>query len=299
MTSGLLLRLKEQKPYASPSERNIIQFVQADPQRVLSMSIRELAEQTYTSPSTVVRFCRKLGCDGYKGFQRELVYEFAAMQERSDIALREIDPADSVGEIVDKVAQGDVLSIEATSRLLDMVTLSTCADLIGSCRVADVFGIGASLLVAHDLEMKLTRVDKECHVYDDWHNQWLCARNMHADDLAIVVSYSGFTDEMIECARCAHRRGAPVIAITRMGNDAGLARHVDYVLGIAASEPLVRSGAMGSRMSQLFVVDALYAVYVARNYEQCADIITRNYTVKEDPEKRRGAAWLERKSEDA
>ena len=79
MTSGLLLRLKEQKPYASPSERNIIQFVQADPQRVLSMSIRELAEQTYTSPSTVVRFCRKLGCDGYKGFQRELVYEFAAM----------------------------------------------------------------------------------------------------------------------------------------------------------------------------------------------------------------------------
>lgn len=299
MTSGLLLRLKELKPYASPSERNIIQFIQADPKRVLSMSIRELAEQSFTSPSTVVRFCRKLGCGGYKSFQRELVYEFAAMRERADVALQEVDPHDDVGQIVDKVARGDMSSIEATSRLLDMATLSVCADLIGSCRVVDVFGIGASLLVAHDLGMKLSRVDKECHVYDDWHNQWLCARNMHADDLAIVISYSGYTDEMIECARCAHRRGAQVIAITRMGNDAGLSRHADYVLGIAASEPLVRSGAMGSRMSQLFVVDTLYAVFVARNYERCADIITRNYTVKEDPEKRRAAAWMERKSEDA
>ena len=55
MTHGLILRLNEQRPYASPAERNIIAYVQANPQAVLSLSIRELASATYTSPSTITR----------------------------------------------------------------------------------------------------------------------------------------------------------------------------------------------------------------------------------------------------
>lgn len=159
-----------------------------------------------------------------------------------------------------------------------------------SSRMVGIFGIGASLLVAHDLELKLTRIDKMCSVNDDWHNQRLMAKNMHPDDVAVVISYSGFTEEMIECARCARDRGARVIAITRIGNDAGLSRYADYVLGIASNEPLIRSGAMGSRMSQLIVVDALFAACVARDYERCSALIRRNYTVKEDTEGRRRTA---------
>lgn len=72
-TNGLLLRLKERKPFASSAERNVIEYVQGNPRAVLSMTIRELADETFTSPSTIVRLCRKLGCDGYKQFQREIV----------------------------------------------------------------------------------------------------------------------------------------------------------------------------------------------------------------------------------
>lgn len=35
------------------------------------------------------------------------------------------------------------------------------------CRVVNLYGVGASLLVARDLEQKLTRVDKECHMRED------------------------------------------------------------------------------------------------------------------------------------
>lgn len=70
-----------------------------------------------------------------------------------------------------------------------------------------------------------------------------------------------------------------MIAITRaVGSD--LADEADLVLGVASTEPLVRSGAMGSRMSQLLVVDALYAVYVTRDYERCSNIMLRNFTEK-------------------
>lgn len=140
------------------------------------------------------------------------------------MALEEISASDGTAEIIRKVVQSDVRSIEATRRVLDAATLERCAEVAMSSRMVGIFGIGASLLVAHDLELKLTRIDKMCSVNDDWHNQRLMAKNMHPDDVAIVISYSGFTEEMIECARCARDRGARVIAITRIGNDAGLSR---------------------------------------------------------------------------
>lgn len=283
---GLLLRLKERRRYASPAERNIIDFIQRDPQAVIAKSIRALADETFTSPSTVVRFARKLGCAGYKEFQRELVYELASAREGSDIALEDIRQGDSADAIVGKVLQSDVRSLQATERLLDRAVLDRCAELVKACRVVDLFGIGASLLVARDFEMKLARVDKECHLDDDWHNQLLRARNMHADDLAVVISYSGLTEEMVECARAARERHATVIAITRVGNETGLSAQADYVLGIASSEPLIRSGAMGSRMSQLLVIDALYAVYVTKDYERCSQIIRHNYIRKLSADKR-------------
>ena len=82
--------------------------------------------------------------------------------------------------------------------------------------------MGASLLVARDLEQKLTRVDKECHMREDWHGQLLSVRNIHPDDLAIVFSYSGLTHEMVTLARKARERGAKVVAVTRaMGGQLG------------------------------------------------------------------------------
>ena len=276
---GLLLRIRELKLSTSPAIRDLAESVDRDPRAAAELSIRDLAQASQTSASTVVRFCRKLGCSGYKEFQRELVYELASMDDVNDVALEDISPNDNAEHVLRKVLHSDVRSMEATERLLDPRVLDECARAIEECRVVCLFGIGASQLVARDLEAKLSRVDKECRLHEDWHGQLLMARNLHADDVALIVSYSGLTQEMLTVARRARTRGAKVIAITRaVGSD--LADEADLVLGVASTEPLVRSGAMGSRMSQLLVVDALYAVYVTRDYERCSNIMLRNFTEK-------------------
>lgn len=278
-TRGLLLKVRELKQSTSPAIRDLAEAIERDPRSAVDRNIRDLAVASHTSASTVVRFCRKLGCAGYKEFQRELVYELASMDGVNDVAMEDITPDDEAESVLKKVLRSDVRSMEATERLLDPHALEMCADAIASCRVACLFGIGASQLVARDLESKLSRVDKDCRLHEDWHAQLLMARNMHADDVAVIVSYSGLTQEMLAIARYAHARGAKVIAITRaVGSE--LADEADLVLGIASSEPLIRSGAMGSRMSQLLVVDALYAVFVMKDYERCSKIMLRNFTEK-------------------
>lgn len=170
----------------------------------------------------------------------------------------------------------------AAARTLDYAILERCAAHLKRARAVNLFGIGASRLVAHDLAQKLMRVDKECHLYDDWHDQLLCAKNMHEGDMAIAFSYSGLTQEVLDCTVEAQRHNCPVVAVTKVDGSSKLATMADAVLGVAASEPLVRSGAMASRMAQLMVVDALYAAYVASDYERATHVIKQNYIEKQE-----------------
>ena len=134
------------------------------------------------------------------------------------------------------------------------------------CRSICLFGMGASLLVAKDAYLKFLRINKPCIINDDWHAQLLQARNMMSDDLAIALSYSGMTKEVIECIKAAKEKGATVIAITRF-EDNPLAKLADYNLSVSATEFIFRSGAMSSRIAQLNIIDILYAAYVNQKYD--------------------------------
>ena len=276
---GLLLGIRELRHSTSPAIRDVAETIERDPRKMVNLSVRELAAASRTSASSVIRLCRKLGCEGYREFQRELMYELASMDGINDVALEDIVPEDDVDSVLEKVLRSDVRSMEATARLVDPGVLAECARAIANCRTVNLYGVGASLLAARDMQTKLERVDKVCRIQDDWHGQLLSARNLHADDVAVVFSYSGLTEEMLTVARYAREHGATVIAITRaIGSE--LADEADLVLGVASSEPLIRSGAMGSRMSQLLIVDALYATYVIQDYERCSRIMLRNFSEK-------------------
>lgn len=249
---------------------------------MVGLSVRGLADVTFSSPSSILRFCKRLGFAGYKEFQRELIAELALLGDKKDVALEDISMDDSVERIVGKVMKSNVRTIEATARTLDYTVLERCSARLKRARAVNLFGIGASRLVAHDLAQKLMRVDKECHLYDDWHDQLLCAKNMHEGDMAIAFSYSGLTQEVLDCTVEAQRHNCPVVAVTKVDGSSKLATMADAVLGVAASEPLVRSGAMASRMAQLMVVDALYAAYVASDYERATHVIKQNYIEKQE-----------------
>ena len=215
MANGLLLRLRERELSASPAERNVIAYVSAHPHEVVGLSVRGLADATFSSPSSILRFCKRLGFAGYKEFQRELIAELALLGDKKDVALEDISMDDSVERIVGKVMKSNVRTIEATARTLDYTVLERCAAYLKRARAVNLFGIGASRLVAHDLAQKLMRVDKECHLYDDWHDQLLCAKNMHEGDMAIAFSYSGLTQEVLDCTAEAQRHNCPVVAVTK------------------------------------------------------------------------------------
>src|SRR5690606_31509006 len=64
--------LQTEKEAFTRSEQALTDIVLADIDRVLKMSIVDLAAHAEVSPPTVTRFCRRLGCDSYADFKVRL-----------------------------------------------------------------------------------------------------------------------------------------------------------------------------------------------------------------------------------
>lgn len=65
------------------TEIKIYKFIINNEEKIPYMTIRELANATHVSTSTVIRFCNKLDCDGYKKFKERLEKYVHRMQEIS------------------------------------------------------------------------------------------------------------------------------------------------------------------------------------------------------------------------
>ncbi len=277
--SDALLRLRERSENFSATERAIAEYILANPQAVADLSIHELAKRTFSSASTIVRLCGHTGYSGYKEFRRAVTYELAKREQTRRDEQTKIYRSDSLEDIIDKITFANILSLEETRDLMDAQVLRVCVDLVKKAKVVFLFGMGASLCAAKDAYLKFLRLGKLCVINEDWHAQLVQSRNASAEDVAIAISYSGATDEVIACMKNLKKNGTPIIAITRY-IQSPVSELADHCLYTAADEALFRSGAMSSRMAQLNVVDILFSALTNDSYEQAMDQFSRTYINK-------------------
>jgi len=277
--SNALLSLRERSRSFSNTEKEVAESILANPYLVVDMSVHELAKHTFSSASTIVRLCNHTGYSGYKEFRKAVTYELAQREQSKKTEQKEIERSDSLEEIVDKITYLNILSLEETKELLEPEVLRSCMELVKKARIIYLFGIGASLCAAKDAYLKFLRLNKLCIINEDWHSQLLQARNAREEDLAIVISYSGATVEIIECMKALKENGTPIIAITRCVQSP-VSELADHILYTAANESIFRSGAMSSRMSQLNIIDILYTALANDQYEQTLEQLSRTHIHK-------------------
>lgn len=275
------MRLQEYEKQASATEKNVIVFFLEKTEEAGELSIHEIAEKTYSSPSTVIRLCKKVGFNGYKDFRKSLLYETAVRKESTMKHMEEIRQEDSLEEIVNKVTVKNIMSLENTQKLIDLDVLRKSVDLLFNAENIYLFGLGASLVVAQDAYLKFLRICKPCFIGSDLHAQYLQAMNARKGSVAIILSYSGRTQEMIRCAEELNKNGVPIILITKFGSSP-LAKMADCNLCVAATEYIVRSGAMSSRISQLNMIDILYTSYINRDFENNMKRLQRTHIKKQE-----------------
>jgi DNA-binding MurR/RpiR family transcriptional regulator len=103
------------------------------------------------------------------------------------------------------------------------------------------------------------------------------AVQLRAGDVAIAITHSGSTGDVIEPLRVAFEHGATTVAITGRP-DGAVTQYADHVLTTStARESELRPAAMSSRTSQLLVVDCLFVGVAQRTYETTAPALSASY----------------------
>ena len=121
--SSALLRLRESSERFSSTERGVAERILSDPQMVVDLSVHELAQRTFSSPSTIVRMCSHTGFSGYKEFRRAVTLELAQREQTRRTEQRDIQRSDSLEQIIDKITYANILSLEETRDLMDLNVL--------------------------------------------------------------------------------------------------------------------------------------------------------------------------------
>lgn len=245
---------------ATESEKPFLLFLLNNPRKVVDMDIHTLAKTGYCSAATIVRICKKNGFSGFKELKRAILNDLHLSDELIETKL-DVIYQDDFKKVVTDIFENNIRAIQNTYALLDFTELEDIIQHIIKSSCLYVFGIGASLLVAKDLQQKFERVNKRAVLFADVHMQLISSTNIEPNQVAIIVSYSGITKEMVEIAKNIKKRGGILITITKYGTSK-LSSMSDYNLFVSNSEGLLRVGAGASRITQLTIVDVLFQSYL-------------------------------------
>ncbi|MFE3287104.1 MurR/RpiR family transcriptional regulator, partial [Streptomyces sp. NPDC059233] len=253
---SLTARVRALGPSMTRSVHAVAEAIASDPAACAALTVTALAERTGTSEATVVRTARLLGYPGYRDLRLALA-ALAARQESGAAPAVTVDIAvdDPLSDVVAKLTHEEAQTLADTAAGLDLSRLAAAVAALAAARRIDVYGIGASALVGQDLAQKLLRIGLIAHAHSDPHLAVTNAVQLRPGDVAVAITHSGTTGDVIEPLRTAFERGATTIALTgRPG--APVSHYADHVLATsAARETALRPAAMSSRTSQLLVVD--------------------------------------------
>ncbi|WP_087024082.1 MurR/RpiR family transcriptional regulator [Thaumasiovibrio subtropicus] len=240
----------------SPTERKLSRLIVERHFDITDLSAKALGDMCDASNASVVRYARSLGCSGYSELKMALYGKKDQPVDSSEL-YQTLDKADSTPELIAKSKSLFTSGIERSLDLIDPDVLDLCAEKIIRSGKVVLIGIGASALVAAEINHKLIRIGINVQFNVDYHSQLVHASLMKADDVAIIISARGNTKEAIMALESAKEAGASVIALTRYGKDK-ISQMADWVIPYFYNEQHSQLGIVTPQLMQSVVFDVLF-----------------------------------------
>ena len=189
--------------------------------KIAKYSTRSLAEVTYTSPPTVLRLCKKLGFTGFDDFKQNFVRELEYLDQQQgkvdfNFPFAENDSpmrvAQNIGELYEE-------AVKDTMQLLRYEDLHKAVLLLKYHEEIHIFSAGTAINQAESFREKMLKIGKRVVIFNNLNYQRYQACCLSERDLAMIISYSGETAQMLEIARQCKRSGTPILALTSFGEN--------------------------------------------------------------------------------
>lgn len=270
---SLLIKIREFDGFSS-SENLVAKYILDNYTKIIELEGQDIADKTYTSNSTVTRTCKKIGFSGFQELKLRLVEELSIFNKENMIFDNsDIEKELSTEDIISKLNKLSISSLNENVLLQDAVQIEKVVSIIKEKDVIDFYGMGASHIVCLDAQYKFMRAGKVSNCFQGTDQQYVQAVNSKQNHIAILISYSGVTPELIKIADILLAKGIDTVSITRY-TDSPLVKRCKYNLFVTSKENLTRSAAIYSRISMLNLIDVIYMTYSNKNFDEVSRKIT-------------------------
>jgi len=169
----------------------------------------------------------------------------------------EIEKTDTISTIVHKTSKFFINVLQEMPKMLDHEHLLKAISAIIRANKLQIYGIGGSGAIARTAHHFFLKTGISSFVYDDGYMQIVSAATLKEGDVAIGISHSGTTLDVVNAFKVAKMSGATTIAVTS-NPESPLAEQSDVVLQTTSQEIPLYGEFMRARIGQLFIVDLLY-----------------------------------------
>ena len=258
-----------QHHFFSTSEKAVIKFILNNPDFLKSATTKDLAKETYTSPSTIVRLAQKLGCEGYSDFK----IKFLSEAQDSKTQLFSIDANfpfhknDSIQSISTNLSYLSIDAIQETTSLINFEDYEAAINILHKSSFIDIYGVGTNQHLAYNFALDMKRINKEVTLAQSHQELIINATYSNLKRASLIISYTGETKEILEYCKILKKSKSPMICITSIG-DNSISDLCDITLNIVSNEKMFsKIGNFSSRLSIILALNILYAGVFEKNYD--------------------------------
>lgn len=263
-TLDVISALQRHDGQFATQEQRVADYVKANLEDISGMNIGDLARHCDVSKPTVVRFCRTLGCGGYREFKLRLAQNLAvSMQYLSPASI----PMAAAGETaIDQVYSAVHTNAMVLREQLDQGAFEKAKTALLSTRHLLFAGIGGgSSTISQEGANRFFRLGMPSFATSDSYILQMRAATLTAGDVLFVISASGEADALVGATEIANGYGATTICVTAPDTRLAKAAKIPLVVNLPEDRNIHKPTA--SRYIHLMIVDAL-ALSVAQEMAQ-------------------------------
>jgi len=228
------------KQLASFSEldAHLYQYILANGEKVIFMRIRELAEVTHVSPTTILRFCRKLDCEGFSEFKTK----FKLYLSKDDKRFIH-DSYETMNEFLERTLKTDYQS-----------QIHDIAKVIAKSEHLIFLGTGSSGILAEYGARYFSSLEKFSLAINDpffpMHGKYMKSSTV------IILSVSGETSHIISQLHRLREEGAVIVSITNT-KTCTVAQLADYSLSYYVNTEFIDKANITTQLPVLYLIETL------------------------------------------
>lgn len=269
--------IDEKSSEMTPSHNRVAQYVLQNKNSIAFDTLDSMAAKIGVSTTTVIRFARLLGFDGFSAMQHSIqngLQEHLKLPNRLNQSLGKIDRE----QLLLDSFKNDISNINTTLQSVSAEAVYQAVDLISTAKSVYILGSRASFALAHYMYTRLSQIQNNTALVQATGEMYAEEiLKMTPDDVCLVYLFPRYTAVTITLLKALRKKKVPVILITDPEN-----AFAEQYAGVVLHCQVNGASFKNSFAAPIVLTNYLSASVASKSYHQSMDTLTELEQILQD-----------------